>query len=225
MTVKDYGNLYSRAKVTGLIYGSTTFAIGNVVIEPIISPPGGHGLDTIDELGGIYAMVNVRFEQTDAPIIPVENFKFRQIGVIKDPELSVDFHGGLKVPTITTANILLRAYSNIEILGTITNSSKLISGAILRGGTSGANATVVSYSGNIVNYVQTDTTSANVEATYKPFQLSEQIYIDASGIGVVNKLGNAAVRPYSGELIYIDNRNVITRATDQVEDVYVVIEF
>ena len=224
LTVKDYGNLYSKAKVTGLIYGSTTFAVGNVVIEPILSPPGGHGSDTIDELGGIYAMVNVRFEQTDAPIIPIDNFKFRQIGVIKDPLLSTSFHPTEKIPTLTTANSLLRAYSNIEISGSITNSDKLISGAVITG-TNGANATVVGYSGTVINYIQSESSSSNVEANFKAFNVSDSLFVGTSGIGVINKLGNAAVSPYSGEIIYIDNRNVITRATDQVEDVYVVIEF
>jgi hypothetical protein len=107
----------------------------------------------------------------------------------------------------------------------ITNSYKLISGAVLRGTTSGANATVVSYTGNVINYIQAETTSSNVEANFKPLIVNDSLFIDNIGLGSVKELGNAAVNPRSGEIIYIDNRNVITRATDQVEDVFVVIEF
>lgn len=223
VTTRVYGNSYTQAKITGLIDPATgtNYGLGNVVIEPILSPPGGHGSDTIDELGAIYAMVNVRFEQSDAPTIPTENFKFRQIGVLKDPTL----FGTTNVPTLTGANTLLRAYSNVTIDGVITNSYKLTSGATLKGLSSGANATVVGFVGNVINYVQTETSSANVEANFKPFVLSENLFVDSVGVGQIGLLGNAAVNPRSGEIIYIDNRNVITRATDQVEDVFVVIEF
>lgn len=221
--VNVYGNNYTFANITALINPNThaLTPLGNVVIEPIISPPGGHGYDSIDELGGIYAMINVRFEQTDAPVIPVENFKFRQIGVLKDPFL----FGTTKVPTLTTANTLLTAYSNVTVDGVISNSYKLISGATLKGSASGANATVVSYNGNVINFIKATTTSANVEANFKPFSVGESLFIDNIGVGQINALGNAAVDPRSGEIIYIDNRNVITRATDQVEDIFVVIEF
>lgn len=221
--VNVYGNNYTFANVTALINPATGVesSLGNVVIEPIISPPGGHGYESIDELGGIYAMINIRFEQTDAPIIPINNFKFRQIGVLKDPFL----YGTTKVPTLTTANTLLPAYSNVTIDGVIANSYKLISGATLKGITSGANATVVSYNGNVINYIKATTSSANVEANFKPFTVGESLFIDNIGVGQINALGNAAVDPRSGEIIYIDNRNVITRATDQVEDIFVVIEF
>lgn len=221
--VNVYGNNYTFANITALIDPATgtNYGLGNAAVEPIISPPGGHGYDTIDELGAIYGMINVRFEQSDAPVIPVNNFKFRQIGVLKDPFL----YGTTKVPTLTTANTLLPAYSNVTIDGVISNSNKLISGAILKGITSGANATVVSYVGNVVNYVKSAQSSANVEANFKSFTVGESLYIDNTSIGTIFGLGNAAVDPRSGEIIYIDNRNVITRATDQVEDIFVVIEF
>lgn len=213
VTSTTFGSNYSLANITS--------NLGNAVVEPIIAPPDGHGYNSVDECGGVYAMVNIRFEQTDAPIVPVEGFKFRQVGLLKDPYL----YGTTVVPT-ESGNSLLRAYSNITTVATtLTNPELVISGAILRGGTSGANATVVSYTGNVVNYVKSRTSSANILANYKAFSSGETIYIGATSIGVIYALGNATVHPKSGEIIYIDNRNVITRATDQVEDVYVVLEF
>jgi hypothetical protein len=166
-------------------------------------------------------MVNVRFEQTDAPIVPSTNFKFRQVGVIKDPFL----FGTQRIPTKTTSNILLAAYANLTVSGAITNSDQLIAGAILRGGTSGANATVVSYSGNVINFVKSRDTSANIEGNFKAYTLSETLYVGTYAIGTLFSTANATVQPKSGEIMYVDNRNVITRATDQVEDIYVVLEF
>jgi hypothetical protein len=211
--VNNYGTNYTIANVTT--------NLGNAVVEPIIAPPEGHGYNSIDECGGLFAMVNVRFDQGDYPIVPIDGFKFRQVGVIKDPFL----YGTSNVPTNTTANSLLTAFSNVEITTTITNAAQLTSGAVLRGGTSGANATVASYLGNVINYVKARETSANIEANFKPFTAGETLYVGTYAIGTVNKLSNATIQPKSGEIIYIDNRNVITRATDQVEDVYVVLEF
>jgi hypothetical protein len=211
--VNSYGSNYTLANVT-------TF-LGNAVVEPIVAPPEGHGLHPIDEVGGVYTMVNVRFEQTDAPIVPSTNFKFRQVGVIKDPFL----FGTQRIPTKTTSNILLAAYANLTVSGAITNSDQLIAGAILRGGTSGANATVVSYSGNVINFVKSRDTSANIEGNFKAYTLSETLYVGTYAIGTLFSTANATVQPKSGEIMYVDNRNVITRATDQVEDIYVVLEF
>ena len=211
--VNSYGNFYTVANV------STN--LGNAAIEPIIAPPDGHGYSSIDECGGVFAMVNVRFDAGDYPLVPIDGFKFRQVGLIKDPYL----YGTTVVPTITTANSLLSAYSNVEIVSTITNSSQLNAGVVLKGGTSGANATVVSYLGNVINYVKSRDTSSNIEANFKSFQPGETLFVDTFAIGTVATLGNSTVHPKSGEIIYIDNRNVITRATDQVEDVFIVLEF
>jgi len=217
----NIGNVVITSYGSGYTVANITTNLGNAIVEPIIAPPDGHGYNSIDETGAVYTMVNVRFEQTDAPIVPVDGFKFRQVGLLKDPFL----YGTTKVPT-ETGNSLLKAYSNIAVVATtLSNPSAVVSGATLRGGTSGANATIVSYSGNVINYVKTRTSSANIVANYKPFTAGETIYVGASSIGDIFSLGNAAVSPKSGEIIYIDNRNVITRASDQVEDVYVVLEF
>lgn len=193
-----------------------TTNLGNAVIEPIISPPKGHGYDPVDELGGVYAMINVRLEQSDTDI-PSTGAKFRQLGLIKDPYL---------FGTTTVANVqTLRAFSNITISGSIASPSTVVAGATLTGATTGANATVVSYSGNVINYVKSRTSSPNIIANFTNFAAAETIKIGATTLGSVATLGNAAVSQNSGEIIYIDNRNVISRSSDQVESLYVIVEF
>lgn len=209
--INSFGNNYSVANVTN--------AGGNII--PIIAPPAGHGYNAIDELGGVYAMVNTRLEQSDD--IPVTGFKFRQVGLIKDPFL----FGTTVVPT-EAGNIFLKAYSNITIDGSVSNPSYIGAGNLLTGGTSGANATIVSYTGNVINIVRTRTTSSNLIANYAPFSASETITVAGVSIGTLkssNFFGNATIQPKSGEIIYVDNRNVIARASDQVEDIHIVLEF
>jgi hypothetical protein len=193
-----------------------TTALGATVIEPIVSPPKGHGYDPVDELGGVFAMVNIRLEQIDVDI-PTVGAKFRQLGLIKDPWL---------FGTTNTANVAtLKAFANVTIAGTIASPGLVVAGATLNGGTSGANATVVSYTGNVINYVKSRTTSPNIIANFTNFAAAETIRIGATSLGTVATLGNATVAQNSGEVLYIDNRNVISRASDQVESLYVVLEF
>lgn len=208
----SFGNNYTVANVTT--------SLGNAVIEPICSPVDGHGYDAVDELGGVYAMVNVRFEQTDN--VPVSGFKFRQVGLLKDPFL----YGTTKIPT-ETGNSILKAYSNLTLTSAI--SATVNAGDTLTGVTSGANATVVSAdtSAGVINYVKHRNSSPNVKANYTAFSAGETVKIGSSVIGILtgSPFGNATVALKSGEIIYVDNRNVITRASDQVEDIYIVLEF
>jgi len=146
---------------------NVTTNIGSAVIEPIIAPTKGHGYDPVDELGGVYAMINVRLEQADTDI--PSTTKFRQLGLVKDPYL----YG-----TTTVANVqTLRAFSNITISGTIASPSTIVAGATLTGATTGANATVVSYTGNVINYVKSRTSSPNIIANFTNFTAAESIKI------------------------------------------------
>ena len=205
----SFGNNYSVANVTT--------NLGSAVIEPICAPPDGHGYDAIDELGGLYTMVNVRFEQTDD--IPVTGFKFRQVGLLKDPFL----YGTTKIPT-ETGNSILKAFSNITLASI---SGTVNAGDTLTGATTGANAIVVSVdsTNNRINYVKPRTASPNIDANYASFSSSESVKIGTTTVGTITAKGNATVALRSGEIIYVDNRNVITRASDQVEDIYIVLEY
>jgi hypothetical protein len=192
-----------------------TTSTGNAVIEPIIAPAEGHGYNAIDELGGVYTMVNIRLEQTDTDI--PNNTKFRQVGLIKDP-----FTFG--TTTIASASTL-KNYGNLTI-GSPTNTGLLLPGATITS-SNGANATVVSFDSfvNSLNYIQTRTTSSNIAANFKQIVNGDTISVGVNSIGTVTANATATIAQNSGEIMYIDNRNVISRASDQVESLYVVLEF
>jgi hypothetical protein len=200
------GNGYSIANITT--------NLGNAVIEPIVAPPDGHGYDSVDELGGIYSLINIRLEQTDVAVPP--NTKFRQIGLIKDP---YEYN-----TTTVAAASSLKNYGNIYI-ASISNDSLILPGITFTT-SNGANATIVNYAGSgIINYVQTRTTSSNLLANFKTIVDGETVTIGASSIGAITSNAKPTVAQNSGEILYIDNRNVIARAADQVESLYVVLEF
>jgi hypothetical protein len=192
-----------------------TTSTGNAVIEPIISPVDGHGYSSIDELGAVYTMVNIRLEQTDTDI--PNNTKFRQVGLIKDPYT-------FGTTTIASADTL-KNYGNLTI-GSPTNTGLLLPGATITS-SNGANATVVSFnnSASSINYIQTRTTSSNIAANFKEIVNGDTISVGVNSIGTVTGNATATIAQNSGEIMYIDNRNVIARASDQVESLYVVLEF
>jgi hypothetical protein len=43
--------------------------------------------------------------------------------------------------------------------------------------------------------------------------------------GTITAIANSQLEPYSGDVLYIENRSPISRAADQIEDVKLVIEF
>ena len=53
----------------------------------------------------------------------------------------------------------------------------------------------------------------------------ETITVGVNSMGTITGNTTATIAQNSGEIMYIDNRNVIARASDQVESLYVVVEF
>ena len=91
------------------------------------------------------------------------------------------------------------------------------------GSTSGAKALVDKVDSSNVWYHQTDTTG------FSNFDSGESVTeVDGSGAGTLN----ASFAPYvtpevttsTGDVLYIDNRAAVTRASDQTEDIKIVIQ-
>lgn len=53
-------------------------------LQPIVSPPGGHGSDPHTELGAKRVCISTKFTNSESGTIPTEN-DFRQVGLIKNP--------------------------------------------------------------------------------------------------------------------------------------------
>jgi hypothetical protein len=56
----------------------------SATLQPIVSPPGGHGSDPLKELGAKRVCISTKFNNSEGGKIPVEN-DFRQVGLIKNP--------------------------------------------------------------------------------------------------------------------------------------------
>lgn len=64
------------------VSGSANFQAAS--LQPIISPPGGHGSNPLDEFGAKRVCISTKFTNSEGGTIPTEN-DFRQVGLIKNP--------------------------------------------------------------------------------------------------------------------------------------------
>ena len=86
---------------------------------------------------------------------------------------------------------------------------------------SGAKAYVDTYNNTtgVLRYHQTETTG------FASFLAGETVTeVDGSGTGTLDSAQVADIDFTSGEILYIENRAAIARATDQTEDIKIVIQ-
>ena len=79
ITMNSIGTGYTTATV--LFSGGSG---ANAAATAILSPKNGHGADPVEELGGLYVLVNTRLDGTESSTFSVAN-QFRKIGLIRDP--------------------------------------------------------------------------------------------------------------------------------------------
>ena len=91
------------------------------------------------------------------------------------------------------------------------------------------NGNVIAFSGQNQITSSANAYTATPDVTFGATNVATQITIGVSvyelGLSFVNGYANQEIQSNSGEILYIDNRNPITRSADQNEELKVVIEF
>ena len=203
----------------------------------IISPKNGHGHSAITELGGHYVMTATTLTQDEGDDVSTAN-DFREVGLVIDPTT----YGTSTVASATTARMTYAAkFSSAS--GTfdadekISNSAGAIgkvvewdsTNSILyyhqeRFGDYGTNSTTGAY----VAFSGTGTiTGGTSGATGTPSTSATETVTLANNntIAFTSGYANPEMQPDSGDIIYIENRKPIQRASDQTEDIKLIIEF
>ena len=203
----------------------------------IISPKNGHGYSAITELGGHYVMTATTLTQDEGDDVSTAN-DFREVGLVIDPTT----YGTSTVASATTARMTYAAkFSSAS--GTfdadekISNSAGAIgkvvewdsTNSILyyhqeRFGDYGTNSTTGAY----VAFSGTGTiTGGTSGATGTPSTSATETVTLANNntIAFTSGYANPEMQPDSGDIIYIENRKPIQRASDQTEDIKLIIEF
>ena len=228
-------NIFTDANCTTAISGATATSWTNATagsLIPIIEPPGGSGSDDIAELGGHYVMVQGKFTPADTDVTQVNDF--RRVGIVKDPTDTATNN----VATIATArqtNALLLAAGGS---GTYTIDEKITQA------TTGAQGRVVEFdaTNRILYYVQEKYANYGLDSagnltafsgahvitgadSNAQHTLAASTSNTTNGVVFANGVAAPELKRDTGEIIYVENRRVISRASDQTEDIKVVVEF
>jgi len=200
---------------TGYTYVTVSLSGGagtGAAATAIVAPKGGHGSDPVEELGGFYVIMNVRLEYADGSgDFPVDN-DYRRIGIIKDPLL----YGTTNLATTST----LRATKTLTLQAGVTGTFTV--DEIITQATTGATGRIVSYdsTNRIIYYIKQQGVQNNIAFTTG----NNVTGAGSSAVGNVSALGNPEVAIDSGDIIYYENRRPINRASDQLEDIKIVVE-
>ena len=188
---------------TGYTRASVSFASGAATANAIISPQGGHGSDAVEELGGKFIMLNVRLDGNESNTFSVAN-EFRQVGIVRDPYLY-----GTTTRAVASSFRQSFKYQLSSISGTFTVDETITSGS------------------NTASLIEFTTPSIFTTLPLNlPFANTTTVTGGTSGAtGTIAAITTPGLKPYSGDIIYVENRVPIARADDQIEDVKLVIQF
>jgi hypothetical protein len=215
VTMVNTGTNYTYADTTVSVL--TGFNTPNVVAQVIspVSPPGGHSIDPISELGCNNVMLSLDFTGDEEGTIPTD-LTFYQLGLLLNPQ--------------STSELPLYAekarYDATLQLFVSPGSGSYVAGQTVYQGASIAEA---SFTATVASF-NTSTNILKVINTEGTFNTNEALFQNASGAI------NAAVRTIlgysepdfikmSGYMVYIENRTAITRSSDGTEQFRIVLRF
>lgn len=205
--ISNKGSKYTFANIA--ISAPTTAGGTTATARVIISPPGGHGSNPVEELGGSYIIMNPRLKGSELGILDVNN-EFRQIAILKNPLLvgGVQLASNLVYSQATT--IYLDSVGGNFIEDEIVYQGLDVNSATFKG-------TVISWNSEL-NILKLTNVSGNPTAGPVTGDTSKtsRMYQDSE---------SKAFEPYTGSLLYLNNIAPIQRAEDQTEDFKIVFSF
>ena len=231
VTAGGTGYTYGYIRNADIVSAGATGLSGSE-LDVIIGPKGGHGENAIKELGGYYVMLNTNFEAgetSNSGDFTTAN-DFRRVALMRDIE------SGSSAATATT----LRGTK--AILVTSPSGSFTVDEEINQA-TTGAVGKVVEWdsSNNILYYIQTRFNDEGIDSdgNLTAFSGTNTITGQSSSVTATPSSSTTTVDNISftsgynsgeidedtGDVLYIENRSPITRASDQTENVKLIIEF
>jgi len=184
-------------------------SITSAVIRPIISPFRGHGASPERELYARYALMNLNFAYNEGQDDFTVQNDFRRIVLLDSPFI----YGTSTLATARTLNA-----KNTLVISDI--SGTFDEDDIIYGQTSGAiGLNVDLINGNKIRYIRDETLTNNID-----FQI-ESISSESGATATITQILNPEVQPYSGDILFINNRTPIDRTSEQIETITLVLEY
>ena len=234
VTTAGTGYTYAYIRNADIIAGTSAGGAGSGAnLNVFIPPKGGHGKNAITELGGFYVMINKSLTGAEGTSdIGVAN-DFRRIGLVRDP-----YNYGTTTVASATTRRQIHAAVFSSVSGTYTADEEINQAS------TGAVGKVIEYdSTNKILYwyqtrfpdVGTDT-NGNLTAFSGANAITGQSSSAAATPNTSDSTTTNAVvfaSGYStpelafdtGDIIYVEERSPIARASDQTENIKLIIEF
>ena len=222
----------------------------NASLDVVIPPNNGHGADAIRELGAYRLMFASKLETSSAFVDFPNDLTYRRVGLVLNP---FDFDTTTVCSQNTRSAVKAMIFPNDQndpgfpsgdfAPGeTITQSSTNAKGFVVsynsttkvlkyyQDSVDGVqNGNVIPFSGgNQITSSQNAfvaTPNINFGTPNPATQIQIGVSVYELGLSFVSGYANQEIQNNSGEILYIDNRNPITRSADQNEELKVVIEF
>ena len=234
--VTTAGTGYTYAYITNadIITGTNAGGAGSGAnLNVFIPPKGGHGKNAITELGGFYVMINKSLTGAEGTSdIGVAN-DFRRIGLIRDP-----YNYGTTTVASATTRRQIHAAVFSSVSGTFTADEEINQAS------TGAVGKVIEYdsTNKILYWYQTrfPDVGTDSDGNLTAFSGANAITGQSSSAAATPNTSNSTTTNAvvfasgystpelafdSGDIIYVEERSPITRASDQTENIKLIIEF
>jgi hypothetical protein len=234
VTTAGTGYTYAYIRTADIIAATNAGGAGTGDnLNVIIPPKGGHGANALKELGSFYVMLNkslVGVEGTSD--IGVAN-DFRRIGLIKNP---TNFGTSTVASASTRRQIYAAVFSSV--------SGTFVADEEINQASTGAVGKVIEYdaTNKLLYWYQTRFPDVGTASTGMLVAFSGANAItgqtssaaatplvasstDVNGVSITSGYSNPELAYDSGDILYVEERSPITRASDQTENIKLIIEF
>ena len=219
VTITAAGSGYTFASILASDIGS----VSGADIDFIISPIGGHANDCEKELGAFFVMINQDIVQNaGSGDFTVAN-DFRRIALIKNPTSS---------SSLATASTL-DATKSITFSG---SPGSFQADEKITQTTTGAVGFVVDFNSTtkVLRYIQPQFANQGIDSNQNLTAFSGTATVTGGTSGATGtptshdttpELDAKTASAASGDILYVENRKPITRASDQTENIKLIVEF
>lgn len=199
-------------------YGYTTATASIVAVSGsqgearvVISPPGGHGSDPVEELGGSFVIINARLKSSETNVLDVNN-EFRQVALIKNPLL----YNSKNLASSLVYSQTVKFIMDEDVIGDYEEDEIVFQGADVASST---------YRGRVASWTAANNRLELID-TYGDVKGGQFLTGETSRVSKFNSLPQErGLKPYTGELLYVNYISPIQRDVDQTEDFKIVISF
>ncbi len=180
----------------------------------IFTSPWGLGTDPVRDLCAYFAIVNQTLNSSEGGVFTVSN-DYRKICLITNPT-------NYGSSTIATSQVLDATISLTLTGGGGANGYS--ADEVVTDSTTGAEGRVVDWNSTtgVLRIIRTSNENFGNAGAALSFQVGSTV---SPGTGVISTITTPTVQPYSGDIVYSEYRQPITRSTGQSENISIVLEF